>query len=346
MSDWNLLNGYMGSKAPYSNKIKSLFDPKCKKYVEGFVGGGAIYFSLWNNRYEEEYLNDANRHLMCIYKALRDEESREDTVKALYSIEKSKEIFEKARLVFYQPVTSFTLRNKESLTKVAVDTYTAYTQSFNVKGISYSNVKSSEKYRREMKKRIGKVVERLATQPKLSCLPIVKLLDKTEIIDDPDTQLFLDPPYVGMYRSIGNSYMVEMRSLKEHIDMCEKIKDTKAAVVVCGYRCAIEGVPTIYDAVLGDEWHCFKLADTYKKCISVEKGGKKAACTEYVWTNRVPERAKYRISMVDYKEKLTMEQYWQIIKENCLNGAIPQEHVKEYCETYKNMYGKDLMEEV
>ena len=106
MSDWNLLNGYMGSKAPYSNKIKLLFDSKCTKYVEGFVGGGGIYFSICNGRYEEEYLNDANRHLMCVYKALKDEESREETVKTLYAIEKSKEIFEEAKKIFYLLVTN------------------------------------------------------------------------------------------------------------------------------------------------------------------------------------------------------------------------------------------------
>lgn len=346
MSDWNLLNGYMGSKTPYSNKIKSLFDAKCTKYVEGFVGGGGIYFSIPNGRYEEEYLNDANRHLMCIYKALKDEESREETIKILYTTEKGKEIFEAARKVFQLPVTSFVIKDKARYIKIAVDTYTAYTQSFNVKGTSYSNSKNNRKYCRGIKNSIPKVIERLKTQPKLTCLPIVKLLDKTEIVDDVATQLFLDPPYVGMYRSMGDSYKVEMRSLKEHIEMCDKIKETKAAVVLCGYRSSIEGVPTIYDAMLGEGWYCFKLADTYKKCAGVEKGGKKAACTEYVWTNRVPERAKYRISMVNYKEKLTMEQYWQSVKRKCIEGVVPKSHIKEYCATYKGVYGKDLMEEV
>lgn len=346
MSDWNLLNGYMGSKTPYSNKIKSLFDAECTKYVEGFVGGGGIYFSICNGRYEEEYLNDANRHLMCVYKALKDVESWEETVKTLYATEKSKEIFEEARKVFQLPVTSSVIKDKAKYIKIAVDTYIAYMQSFNVKGISYSSAKNSRKYCRGVKNSIPKVLERLKTQPKLSCLPIVKLLDKTEIVDDAATQLFLDPPYVGMYRSMGDSYKVEMRSLKEHIEMCHKIKGIKAAVVLCGYRSEIEGVPTIYDAMLGEGWHCFKLADTYKKCAGVVKNGKKTACTEYVWTNRVPERAKYRISMVDYKENLTMEQYWQSVKKKCIEGVVPKSHIKEYCATYKDVYGKDLMEEV
>jgi hypothetical protein len=77
----------------------------------------------------------------------------------------------------------------------------------------------------------------------------------------------------------------------------------------------------------------------------VEKGQKKKRASEFVWTNREPtEMAKYRISMVDYKEKITMEEYWQRIYKACTDGTIiDRKEIAEYETTYHKLYGKDLL---
>ena len=44
MCVYNLLNGYIGDKAPYISKLRALFDSSCTKYVEPFAGGAAMFF--------------------------------------------------------------------------------------------------------------------------------------------------------------------------------------------------------------------------------------------------------------------------------------------------------------
>ena len=125
--------------------------------------------------------------------------------------------------------------------------------------------------------------------------------------------------------------------------MLEELKDTKAAVVLCGYRSPIESVPTIYDAVLGEDWKCFKIADTYKYPTKCSEGQQKQKAQEYVWTNRVPERAKYYVSMKNYKEKLNLDEYWERIRQLCKEWVIPPEHFKEYQVTYSATHDGELL---
>jgi hypothetical protein len=185
----------------------------------------------------------------------------------------------------------------------------------------------------------------------LKSCPLITCHDGVDIIkkykDKPNIQFLIDLPYVGIYRKSSKLYKEEMPGLYEHIKMAQMISDSKAAIVLCGYRCKHEGVPTIYDALLtSDEWHCFKLANGYKKGKVVKKGEPKPKATEYVWTNRVPDRAKYYLSMVDYKEQITMEQYWNRIYTACTDGTIlDKKEILEYDGTYERLNGVHLFQE-
>ena len=112
---------------------------------------------------------------------------------------------------------------------------------------------------------------------------------------------------------------------------------------MCGYRSPREEIPTIYDAVLtGAEWRCFKIADAPSQCMVVKAGEKKAKATEYVWTNRVPERAGLYVSLHDYKEKMTLSEYWEKIYEAGRTGMLPPDEMLEYEYTYKKFFKKGL----
>ena len=74
------------------------------------------------------------------------------------------------------------------------------------------------------------------------------------------------------------------------------------------------------------------------QCMVVKAGEKKAKATEYVWTNRVPERAGLYVSLHDYKEKMTLSEYWEKIYEAGRTGMLPPDEMLEYEYTYKKRF--------
>lgn len=348
MCKYNLLNGYIGSKAPYVAKIKSLFDPTCTKYVEPFAGSAAIYFSNYNGKYQKEWINEINPNVVVLYKALEENETREETIEAILDIDKNddestaREKFRRAQRDLLGENVKIG-NDKNMYVEAARRAYIAYSQSFNCGTKSYSKLKKAEKYKWETRRNLMNAVERLKTHPLITQVDGVEVIKKVK--NKSEVQIFCDWPYVGLYRDDPNLYLSEMSGLYAHILGAQELKDCEAAVVMCDYRSQYEGVPTIYDAILGDDWHCFKLADTYKHCQVVEPGQAKRKAQEFVWTNRVPKNAGMYLSMVDYKEKITMDEYWEKIKEACINRRVPDKHIREYETVYIKLYGKSLFSE-
>lgn len=357
MSTYSLLNGYVGSKTPYISKIKALFDASCTKYIEPYCGGAGVYFSNYNGKYEREWLNDRNVDIAILYKSLTEAETSENTIKALLDIEKPEDLktaqaqFQKAKEGMFRRSAGTEIffkdahkdfRNDE-LIEFARNTFLAYSQSFNCSAGSYSKNKSNEKYRNEVRRNLKNVMERLKTKPYItSCdgLKIIKMFSRK-----PEVQFLIDWPYVGLYRRQPKLYQTEMSDLYSHMIGAIAIRHSKAAVVMCGYRSPREEIPTIYDAVLtGEEWHCFKIADTPSQCMVVKAGEKKATATEYVWTNRVPEYAGLYISLHDYKEKITFKEYWERIRDAGKNGLLPPDEILEYEYTYRTFCRKGLFD--
>lgn len=349
MCRFNLLNGYVGSKAPYTSKIKALFDPTCTKYLEPFAGGAAVFFSNYNGQYEKEGLNDLNPNIALLYMSLEDEETREATVDAILSIRKpddediAKEQFRRAKermLKGYQKAKAIP---KEQWSELCKNIFIVYSQSFNCAAMNYSKQKSNAKYQMETKQNLMNAVERLQTAPQIFNLDGLKLIEKNK--HKKEIQMYMDPPYLGLYRRCSTLYKTEMAGLNAHIDLAYTIADAQSAIVISGYRSQYKDVPTIYDAILGDEWHCFKLADTYKNCEVMKLGEHKNKAYEFVWTNRVPEHAGLYLSMHDYKENITLDEYWERIKFACNNHLVPDKHTAEYNETYQKLYHKKLLGE-
>lgn len=342
MSVYTLLNGYVGNKASYTNKIQALFDPNCTKYFEPFAGGASIYFSHYNGKYQKEGLNDRNPNIALLYKALADDETRDATIDAILSIEKpddeniAKEQFHKAQKKMLPMYMRIKEVPKEMWVELSKNIYIVYSQSFNCAGKSYSKQKSNAKYKIEVQRNLMNAVDRLKEHPTIYSTDGIELIKK--IKKQRETQMFVDWPYVGLYRSSSQLYQTEMAGLYDHIRGAEELADSKAAVVMCDYRSQYEGVPTIYDAILGDDWHCFKLADTYKHAEVVKRGEHKRQAQEYVWTNRIPEYAELYLSMQDYKVRLNIDEYWEKIRYSCENHLVPEKHIAEYCATYERLH--------
>lgn len=363
MSDYQLLSGYVGSKSSYISKITAFFDSKCKKYVEPFVGGGSIFFSMSNGRYEKELINDYNSEIAFIYKALNDEEYRQASINAILSVEKD-DNKESAKHSFKESLRNVRLLcnsrtkklsdggyTKEYVASMVADIYKIYSQSFNCSACTYSEQKDSYKYEQETKMRLACAMERLSKKNlsvwNTNALNIIKANKmKAEI------QFYIDWPYVGLYRRSANLYRTEMASLYSHIQYAEELKDAKSAVVFSDYRCTQEGVPTIYDAILGDDWHCYRIGDPYNYCEVVEKGQERKKAAEFIWTNRVPETAGLYCLLEDYKEKLTLDEYWERIRTAGLEIKLEVKHMEEYNRAYsalnknKELFSKEEIKDV
>ena len=326
-----VLTGYVGSKAPHHDKIKALFDSKCTEYVEPFAGGAAVYFSMPNKQYEHEWLNDHNPNIAIMYYALSNVDLREETANRILALEKpddketAKVQFDKARKNLLDTSCCNVIETghlgKEDIIKIAVSTYLVYSQSFNKSGEGYSSFNGNMRYRWSTYIRIRNSVDRLKTLEKVTNEDSIAIIREKR--GDKNVQLYLDPPYIGVCRANkGKNYAVDMIDLISHYELADCIKDAKAAVVLSGYRAPQDGVPTIYDAVLGDEWHCYSLGDVKNYAVKSDMGEKKPIVTEYVWTNRIPNRAKYWVSIHDYKEKLTMEDFFSRVQDSMVDEKM------------------------
>lgn len=334
-----LFQGYVGSKSAYIAKYKALFDKTCKEYVEPFVGGGAVYFSNYNGEYEKECINDINTSIMYVYHCLANERTRDKMKESILSIEKpdnedmARKQFREAKEFVnrYRYVKDNSFVND---IEYARNSFIVYSQSYNAAGRTYSKQKSNMQYKWEVKSNLDKVLERLVTKPIITVGDGMAAIEKVK--EQSETQLFIDPPYVGLYRNSSNLYNCEMADLLSHIKLAVLLRNSKAAVVLCGYRSPREDIPTLYDAYLtGEEWHCYKIADTFKKSEVIKKGEKKQVCTEYVWTNRTPEHAGLHISLIDYKEKIDTNEFWDRIKAAVNKKQLSEKDANEYKDIYQ-----------
>lgn len=347
MAKYTLLNGYPGSKAVYTAKLHMLLNKEADTYIEPFVGGGAMLLSLYKGRYKKEVINDKNIGIACLYKSLWEDERRDKVLEALLNIEKSadKVIAHEHWKEIKRYMTSeikYSVFHEKDYVKNCINTFTLYSQSFNCSGTSYSPHKSPAQYKREIKRNLLNVAELLKGRNlEVHYKDGIELLSP-EYLRNHNVQYFLDPPYVGMYCSSRTNYLVNMVELEEHIKMLKRIRNAKASIILCGYRPSVKGVPCIYDVFLSKAgWHCFKLKDTVKKSQVILKPGKqKDDAVEYVWVNHVPDDARYYISMKDYKENISWEEYWRKIIECYHNKLIDAIQMLEYCRAYDWFYNR------
>lgn len=118
--------------------------------------------------------------------------------------------------------------------------------------------------------RMARAAERLH-HVSLEALPALDLIVKYG--QDPETLLYVDPPYLGSTRSWGNNYKHELRTENEHRALAEALGDCAAVVVLSGYPSAL------YEELYADWDHLDLQATT-------GNGGHERARVEVLWSNR------------------------------------------------------------
>lgn len=335
-----LFTGYVGSKAPHHRKIRAFFDPYCKKYVEPFAGGAAVYFSMPNHQYEKEWLNDRNPNIATMYFALASDELRSETMRQILELEKPDDkdmasaLYKQAQgkllgMERYNVLRKGVLEN-ERIIEIAVNTFLVYTQSFNTSGKGYSSNLGNQAYQWKTRERLMHSIDRLKNLSKVTNVSSIEIILAKCM--EKDIQFYLDPPYIGVCRANkGKNYAVDMIDLWSHYELANSIKNAKSAIVLSGYRAPQEGVPTLYDAVLGEDWHCYEIGTIKNNALVVRKGNSKPVVRECIWTNRVPDFAKYEVSLDDCKEAITMSEYLSRIHCAIVDGRITDKgDIKDY----------------
>ena len=66
---------WAGGKTQLLGEIEKLYQlDGVNKYVEPFIGGGAVFFDILNkHKFDEIYINDVNKDLICTYTVVRDQ---------------------------------------------------------------------------------------------------------------------------------------------------------------------------------------------------------------------------------------------------------------------------------
>lgn len=333
---FTLFPTYPGTKVQFPNFYRALFDETKSTYVDACVGAGGMYFNISNGKYKKVHLNDRNKKIMMIYKCLRDKELQEGFVNRLKMVQIPDDN-EEAKIYFKELRDEIDLlkelpKGEEEILDMAVKTYVVYSISINCNARAYSDIHAKQ-FHDDVCRRLPNIIESLQGNVKLGRVEATTIIEHYK--NDSTVQFFIDTPYVGIYRSNKALYKEDMLKLSDHVKLANLVRACKGAVVMCGYRSQIAGVPTIYDVILGSKFKCYKIREKSNHgAEKVAKGQKKPRCTEYVWTNHTPEYAGMYMYLKDYRESMSVSKYWDVIMKKIRKGVIPKGHMGDYKEAF------------
>lgn len=261
---------YYGGKNRISDKLNDLM-PESKIYIEPFVGSGATLLN--RARSGMEIINDFDSAISNFYKVLADGETGKELLEKIYRLPYDEKLFDMAHEHqgnnFYK-VSDF---DKALLTFVLV------TQSYNSARRQFSRGDcQTGSYQRKIRSNLPKVYERLqgVQVQNRNALDII-----TDMKDNPDVQMYLDPPYLHSLRGEGadKAYFKEMEYI-DHVRMLETIRDAKCRILLSGYHA---GKNDLYDAYLLP--HGWKSQELTKVIKSSQRQKERDIASEWVWLN-------------------------------------------------------------
>jgi DNA adenine methylase len=225
---------YHGGKWRIAPWIISLFPPH-RVYAELYGGGGSVL--LRKGRAHEEIYNDLDGEIVNVFRVARDngdklKEKIELTPFAreefILSFKPSNDPVEQARRTivrsFFGRATGAATYNINTRGQPA----TGFRANTVMRGVSEAQVWM--KYPDALKA----IIDRLQGV-------VIENRNALEIINQHDSEatlFYVDPPYVHSTRNTQKEYRFEM-SDTDHIELSQKLNQTKGAVVVSGYDCEL-----------------------------------------------------------------------------------------------------------
>lgn len=259
--------GYFGSKHRIARRLIDLM-PAHRGYVEPFAGSLSVLAHKPPSPIE--VANDLNGDLMTFWRVLRDRHA--DLERACLLTPHSRVEHQESGHLRPDPYDEV-----EHARRVWVRLAQGRAGQFTPTG--WRHHQSTQKVNDGgMSKRLTNYVGRFAEVAErlrnvsLECRPAGEVI--LAYGRDPDTLLYLDPPYLGSTRPNNtNAYAVELVTEAQHRGLAEVVHQVKSAVVLSGYPSAL------YDE-LYEDWYRADLS------AWTGQGNRAAARTEVVWCNR------------------------------------------------------------
>lgn len=196
-------------------------------YCEPMCAGASVFLNKTQSG--QEIINDLDRGIICIFKALRDEPKEfMDRVKRIKYSEKSfkaalKKSEDKFNDYIDQAINEYMLRrmSRGGMKKT-------FAWSDRLRGGQPGDVNAWETMTREL----PKIVDRI----KSSVILNKSVFDILPVWDEEDTLFYLDPPYLHETRSEGSTsiYDHEMTA-EDHIMLLDMAKNARGKVIISGY---------------------------------------------------------------------------------------------------------------
>ena len=324
------LLSYIGSKSRIAEKYSVLIPSSCEKYVEPFVGMGAVALAAPLEG-RQIYLNDKSPGIASLFREIRDHpiELRD----RILSLSANAIKFNEFRLKQGLPKQGELFHEFEGISdsmEMAVMTFYLIALSFDNARLNMKYINKPDKWadltdymhaeaRRipEVSKKIGKdcVIDNAGLDSKV-----------WNYIEDPTAFYFIDPPYLS--ELIGNRKQLYLQKFsdEEQVEMLHMISKGQAKICIAGYR----GRSMLYDKYLSafkdpyHEWHCYLVKANSLRSASPNKkidGKSRPVRAEFIWCNFSPEpKAMYYLNLspkdLTRDELLKLDTYNDILNGN------------------------------
>ena len=261
---------FYGGKNRMHDMLNALM-PQSKIYIEPFIGSGATLLN--RSRSEIEIVNDYDPAIANLYKVMSDKDMGKELLEKMLRLPYDEKLFNMAREHQRENFKSINDIDKALLTFVLVS------QSFNNTRKQFSRgTYNTESYQRKIRSNLPRIYERLQGV-QVDNKDARSIID--EAADNPDVQMYLDPPYLHTLRGEGADkvYFKEMEGM-EHIWMLETIKNAKCRILLSGYHADKDDLYDDYLLPYG-----WKSRELIKIVKSSQRKEERDIASEWIWFN-------------------------------------------------------------
>lgn len=262
--------GYYGGKNRICDMLNNLM-PQSKIFIEPFIGSGSTILN--RSRSEIEIVNDFDPAIANLYAVTADKEMGRELLDRIFRLPYDESLFRIAREYQRENFKGINDIDKALLTFVLVS------QSYNNTRKQFSRGSyDTELYQRKIRANLPRVYERLqgVQVHNKNALDIIK-----EVADNPDVQIYLDPPYLHSLRGEGADkvYFKEMEYI-DHVRMLETIQDARCRILLSGYHADKDDLYDTYLLPYG-----WKSQELVKLVKSSQRQKERDLASEWIWFN-------------------------------------------------------------
>lgn len=263
---------YFGGKTRIASEIVTHF-PEHTRYVEPFAGSLAVLFAKPTETYE--VVNDLDGRLIRFWRTLRDQGDE---------LERACALTPHSRIEYY---AAKSLGRADDPVEDARRLWVLYTQSVSgaYQGAGWRapgpTRKSPGHHFSRFHERFHGLADRLR-HVTLENQHYQNLIPR--YLDDEQTLLYVDPPYLADTRTTKEEYVHDMSTEEEHRDLLELLTQAKGPVVLSGYE------SELYDELI-PSW----------TRISISAQTQKGERTEVLFLNRTPPPALFGGNEIDWE---------------------------------------------